>query len=193
MTWLLGIYMAVMGLCYRVCRENRLAFPLWDRYILWHLQGLRGCYGAMSRSLRENRLALPLRDRLSCGSYGVYMAVTGSMWLLRGYVPLFTRKSPCISLARQIYLVAVTGFTWPLRVLCGCYGAMSRSLRENRLALPLWDGYTSLYVKVWPWHKSHIMTWLMRWDLHTNTLIYHFPIPCTIAHKCHLETFVVVS
>ena len=31
---------------------------------------------------------------LSHGSYGVYMAVTGPMWLLRIYVPLFCAKSP---------------------------------------------------------------------------------------------------
>ena len=144
-------------------------------------------WGYVTGFVAKIALPFPCETDISCGSYGVYMAVTGSIWLLRGYVPLFTRKSPCIAIVRQIYLVAVTGSTWLLR------GYMSRSLRENRLALPLWDGYTSLYVKVWPWHKSHIMTWLMRWDLHTNTLIYHFPIPCTIAHKCHLETFVVVS
>ena len=59
-----------------VSHVRQFSWIEWDGVILWQLWGHRGCYG-------------------------VFMAVTGSSWLLQGLHGCY--KSPCVALTGQIY------------------------------------------------------------------------------------------
>ena len=61
---------------------------------------------------------------LSCGSYRVYVAVTGSMCLLRDLCDCFMGSMWLVWDLCGCYgvYVAITWSVWLLRDLCGCYG-----------------------------------------------------------------------
>ena len=53
-----------------------------------------------------------------CGCYGVYVDVTGFMWLLRGLCRCY---GVYVAVTGSMYML-ITGFVWLLRGLCRRYG-----------------------------------------------------------------------
>ena len=109
------------------------------------------------------------------GYYGVYVAITGSMWLLRGLGSMWLFLGLCgcygvyvaVTDLRGCYgvYVAVTGSMWLSRGLCGCSGvyvAVPGSMWLLRGPRGCYGVYVPLFLI-----KKNSFTWLLRGQLYS--------------------------